>query len=76
MHENQGIRLSCRDQICCCYGLPESSSGAEYALIVLQNLCNRVRLMVAQVSSKLNINGLPGIALVLEVRLDLMLSQQ
>jgi hypothetical protein len=72
MHENQGIRLSRRDQICCCYRLPESSSGAQYALIVLQNLCNRVRLMVAQVPSEFNINRLPGIALVLEAQFELL----
>jgi len=76
MHENQSICLSGRDQICCRNGLAESSSGAQYALVMFQNLCNRVWLMVAQVAGEFNINRLPGVAFVLKVRLDLVLSQQ
>src|ERR1700683_2897566 len=75
MHENQGIRLSRGDQICRRNGLAESSSGAQYALVMFQNLCNRVRLMVAQVASEFNINRLAGVAFVLKVRLDLVLFQ-
>jgi hypothetical protein len=43
---------------------------------MFQNLCNRIRLMVAEVPSEFNINRLPGVAFVLKTRLDLVLPQQ
>ena len=76
VNKYEGVGLSLRDQICSGHSFPESSPGAKDALIVFQNLADRVRLLFTQVAGEADVKRLARESFVLKVGLDSVLFQQ